>query len=231
LHGGSWWSGLLSGELLWWEVASESILGGEVNKCGLPLFLSSASTKRRLLLAGRGGEEKEMSLLLLHRSRRRPLQCCTAGLMVFFLLSACHGGEGKDEEHLKLVAYQRCSGECLELLLPWAVHKRRPQLAAAIFGQEADPASLGSLACLSVFFLCVRNISSLAASAQASARPSGFVRGLDRGGRCRLFVAGGEFGPDCVSAIFFRVKDGYVKDLVVISFSFSVLLVKLCPPP
>jgi hypothetical protein len=119
----------------------------------------------------------------------------------------------------------------LELRLPWAVLKRRPQLAAAIFGQEADPASLGSHACQSVLFLCERNILSLAAFAEASARPSGFVRGLDRGGRCRLFVAGGEFGPDCVSAIFFRVKDGYVKDLVVISFSFSVLLVKLCPPP
>jgi hypothetical protein len=111
------------------------------------------------------------------------------------------------------------------------VLKRRPQLGTAIFGQEADPASVGSQACQSVFFLCVRNIFSLAASAQASARPSGFVPGLDRGGRgCRLFVASGEFGLNCVFAIFFRVKTGYVKDLVVISFSFSVL-VKLCPPP
>jgi hypothetical protein len=133
-HGGSWWSGLLSGELLWWEVASESILGGEVNKCGLALFLSSASTKGWLLLAGRGGEEKEMPLLL-HRSRRSLPQRCTGGFTVFFLLSACHGGEGNDEEHLKLVVHQRCSGERSELLLPWAVLKRRPQLAAAIFGQ------------------------------------------------------------------------------------------------
>jgi hypothetical protein len=184
------WSGLFSGDLLWWEVACESILDREVNKCGLALFLSSASTKGWLLLAGRGGEENGMTLLLLHRSRRSLPQRCTAGFTVFFLLSACHGGEGKDEECLKLVVHRRCAGERLELHLPWAVLKRRPQLAAAIFGQEADPASLGSLACQSVFFLCVRNISSLAASAQASARPSGFVPGLDRGGRCKLFVAG-----------------------------------------
>lgn len=207
-HGSRRWSALFSGELLWWEVASESILDREVNKCGLALFLSSASAKGWLLLAGRGGEEKEKPLLLLPRSRRSLPHRRTGGFTVFFLLLACHGGEGKDEGHLKLMVHQRCSGERLDLHLPWADLKRRPLFAAAIFGQEADPASLGNPACQSVFFLCERNILSLAASAQASARPSGFVPGLDRGGRgCRLFVAGGEFGPDCVFAIFFRVKN------------------------
>jgi hypothetical protein len=78
----------------------------------------------------------------------------------------------------------------------------------------------------------VRNTFSLAMSVQAPAQPSGFVPGLGRGGHgWRLLVVGGVFGPDCVSAIVFRVKTGFVKDLVVISFSFSVLLVKLYPPP
>jgi hypothetical protein len=152
--------------------------------------------------------------------------------MVLFLLSACHGGKEEDEEHLEPVVLQRCSGELLELRLPWAVPKRRPQLAAAIFGQEADPASLGSQACQSVFFLCERNTFSLAMSIKPL--PSQVI--LSPAWVEAVVVGGCSSPAECLdpiafSAIFLRVKTGFVKDLIIISFYSGVLFVKLFPLP
>jgi hypothetical protein len=131
-----------------------------------------------------------------------------------------------------VTSIQRCSGELLELRLPWAVSKRRPQLAAAIFGQEADPASLGSQACQSVFFLCERNTFSLAMSikplpSQVILSPA-WVEAVVVGG-CSSPAE--RLDPIAFLQSFSRAKTEFVKDLVVISLYFSVLLVKLYPPP
>jgi hypothetical protein len=63
---------------------------------------------------------------------------------------------------------------------------------------------------------------------QAPAQPSGLVTGLSRsGGAWKLSIAGVLLGPDCVSAIFFKLCVNFLA-LVLIS-SLQGLLVMFTP--
>jgi hypothetical protein len=101
------------------------------------------------------------------------------------------------------------------------ISKRRPELVPAIFGQMAGLAMLATRDCVSFYFLQARIFYSYGLAPKPPTQPSGFIPSCSWGGAAlSLPNTDGLQGPDCISAIFFRVCSVSFKGLVVISYFF-----------
>lgn len=150
---------------------------------------------------------------------------------VVLSLSAGRGGEGEVMYCAASSAVQDWRREILDSASPSAVPQRRRCYAAAILGQRAGPAVLGSCGCSS-FFLLWRIFFSFDAAPNAHASPSGLVPGGDQwSGRVWRLVVVGKLGLDRVSAVLVRVLCVIPKDLVSIPCFLWVLYVFVCPMP
>jgi hypothetical protein len=151
-------------------------------------------------------------------------------LQVSCFLLAGLGGEGEKVESLVAAGGGRWRGEFLESVLPVAVPQRWHLLAAAILGQEAGLAILGSNCCLRFIFLHRRIFLHLGASSHTHALPSGRVPGGSRSGRGWRWFIVGELGSDRVFCDLFMVFCAKVLDFGVIFPFRKVLSVTVHPP-
>jgi hypothetical protein len=183
-------------------------------------FSSSASL---LLSACRGGEGKkessrrqETGSIFIKRGFRAtlyavPIPVCLAG----------RGGMEVNWAGATVPMLVLCLWRTLENSPLMAISKRRPELVPAIFGQMAGLAMLTTQDCVSFYFLQARIFYSYGLAPKPPTQPSGFIPGCGWGGvALSLPNTGGLQGPDCVSAIFFRVCSISFKGLVVISYFF-----------
>jgi hypothetical protein len=146
------------------------------------------------------------------------------------LLLAGLGGEGEVGSRFVQACGGGWIGELLESVLPGAISQRRLLSAAAISGQKADLASLGSSSCTSLLFHLRKISSHPGVASPARALPSGRVPGESRSGRRWSCFVVGELGSDRFSSDFIRVCSAKFMDYAVIFFFCKVLDVTLHPP-